>query len=178
MKSIHIHFDCHLLRQQQALRVLLIWIVRGKLMFTIANRSLISIVRLQLGANISPKKVLYKQRWEEKDGRKILSMVRFPTPLGWKSIDEKQYKEFWYGVNMNNIFHTDRVKHKTTSEKEEMCFVYLIVIELRERDYLDQHNKPNASIIYDTKRNCSLDEDWTSSTNTISIKNTVFQSYR
>ena len=104
-------------------------------------------------------------------------MVRFPTPLGWKRIDEKQYKEFWYGVNMNTIFPTDRVKHKTTSEKEEMCFVYLIVVELRERDYLDQHNKPNASIIYDTKRNCSLDEDWTSS-NTISIKNTVFQSYR
>ena len=129
---------------------------------------------IALGASIQPKKVLYKYQWD--GDRKILSMIRFPTPHGWQSIDERHYMSFWNGVNMEEVFHEDRVKRKSASEKEEMSFVYIVVVDLRERGYLNNHNKPNPSIKLETKRRCVLSDDWSSTA--ISIKNTVFQSYR
>jgi hypothetical protein len=90
------------------------------------------------------------------------------------SISTSDYKKFWSGVDLEKIFSPDRVKKKSSSEKEEMCFVYLVVVALRENGLMDVHNQGKPSLLFDTKRNCSLDSN---SPDDISIKNTVFQSY-
>ena len=73
------------------------------------------------------------------------------------------------------VFSVERSNKKSASDKEEMCFVYLVVVELREEGYLDNHNRPNRSLQFDTKRNCPLNADWS---DVIAIKNTIFQSYK
>jgi endoribonuclease Dicer len=128
---------------------------------------------MSLGVPVRPKVDLY--RYANKPGdQKLLSCVRYPTPSGWMSISTSDYKKFWSGVDLEKIFSPDRVKKKSSSEKEEMCFVYLVVVALRENGLMDVHNQGKPSLLFDTKRNCSLDSN---SPDDISIKNTVFQSY-
>jgi hypothetical protein len=77
-----------------------------------------------------------------------------------------------------DVFDNTRIRkgRKSSSDKEEMCFVYLAVISLRQQNYLNGHNRPNPNIIHsnDIRRLCpilSLDEY------DITIQNQVFQSY-
>jgi endoribonuclease Dicer len=126
---------------------------------------------MSLGASIQPKKTLYK--YESTGGRKVLSMVRYPSPHGWVTLSYGDFKSFWGNTDFEPIFCAQRVKRKTTSEKEEMCFVYKVVVQLREDKYLNSHNKVNPTIGIDVRQNCPLDAGWP---RTISINNRVFQS--
>jgi len=129
---------------------------------------------MALGASIQPKKTLYQ--YSNKPGdRKLLSKVRFPTPLGWRSLSEEDYKQFWTGVDRSQVLPADRVKNKAESDLEEMMFVYLVVVELREHGYLNCHNQLENNLKFETKSNCSLDSDWNMA---IQFKNKVFQSER
>lgn len=84
------------------------------------------------------------------------------------------YKKFWQGFDMNqDVFTNDRTKNKTTSQMEEMCFCFMVVVKLRELKYLDQHNRPNMNIQLDARCHCHLEQEWP---RTISIKDRVFQS--
>ena len=138
-----------------------------------------------LGASIQPNKILYKYSSDfnnttfDTASPKFLSSIRFPTPYGWQSIRYTEYKSFWKGVNFDiDVFDNNRIqsKRKSSSDKEEMCFVYLVVIYLRQQKYLDDHNRPNPNVIQpnDVRRLCpnlmSNDYDMT-------IQNQVFQSY-
>ena len=125
-----------------------------------------------LGTTIQPKKSLYQYTNRPRE-QKVLSKIRFPTPLGWRSLEETDYKKFWYGVDLEKIFSADRVKKKSASDKEETRFVYLVVLELRQQGFLSSYNKPNSSIQFETRRNCPLDSNWSRA---IRLKNIVFQS--
>jgi hypothetical protein len=126
---------------------------------------------ITLGKSVRPKVDLYT--YANKPGtQKILSSMRYPTPHGWQSMTETDYMLFWSGVDLEQrVFSPDRIKRKSCSEKEEMCFVYIVVVELRERGFLDRHNRPLFR--FETKRSCPLTGAVPSG---ISIKNTVFQS--
>jgi ERCC4-related helicase len=125
-----------------------------------------------LGTSVRPAVDLYT--YANKPGnQKIISRVRYPTPEGWRGVTETEYKQFWSGVDLELVFSPDRVKRKTSSEKEEMCFVYIVVVELREKGFLDQHNGPDQKFRFETKRNCSLTSTGSPG---ISIRNRVFQS--
>ena len=70
-------------------------------------------------------------------------------------MSSEDYREFWVGSNMTDVFGSaQRTKRKTDSEKEEMCFVYVIVVTLRQSGWVDEHNCPLASTRFETKRNC------------------------
>jgi hypothetical protein len=129
---------------------------------------------ITLGLTVQPKTDLYQYR-NEPGAQKLLSKIRFPTPDGWRSISHVLYKSFWEKTDMDQIVSVKRSKRKTQSEKEEMCFVYIAVVLLREGGLLDIHNRPDVAIRVDVKRNCDLTARWS---DTISIKNAVFQSYR
>jgi hypothetical protein len=145
----------------------------AKSVSSIASKYSISTARSHLGNPFDPAKVdLYT--YANKPGtQKILSSMRHPTPHGWQSMTETGYTQFWSRVDLEQrVFLPDRNKRKSCSEREEMCFVYIIVVvELRERGFLDRHNRPMFR--YETKRNCPLTGAVPSG---ISIKNTVFQS--
>ena len=125
-----------------------------------------------LGSTIQAKKVLYKYSNKQGD-QKVLAEVRFPTPDGWNYKTENDYKDFWAGVDMEDVLDAERVNRKTVSEKEEMCFVYVVVVELRQRGLLGNNNQPNMSVHFETRRMCPVDE-W--SPPMIQIKNLIFQS--
>jgi len=127
-----------------------------------------------LGTTIQPKKDLYRYANLPGD-RKVLSVVRYPTPMGWQSKSSADYQEFWRDINVEDVFSSaERVKRKSASDKEEMCFVYLVVVHLRQMGFLDAHNRPDRSMEFEARRCCSLQEkDWSEA---ISIKNTIFQS--
>ncbi|CAB9506341.1 Dicer-like protein [Seminavis robusta] len=129
---------------------------------------------VMLGTPVQPKKILYKYTVKE-DGRKFLSKVRFPSPHGWQHLTyDNHYILFWGRANLDNFFSADRTKRKTVSEKEEMTFVYIVVVTLREKGYLDCHNKPNKACQLEARRNCDVDSEWSDA---IPIKDRVFQSY-
>ena len=109
---------------------------------------------MTLGKSISPKTELYQFRTG--DNRKILSLVRYPTPIGWQEKTEDDYKRFWEGVDTEQVFVSDRAKKKKVSEREEMAFVYTVVVELREKGWLSAHNKPEKKFMFETKRVCSV----------------------
>ena len=128
---------------------------------------------ITLGSSVQPKKDLY-QYSSAPGEQKVLSKIRFPTPNGWHSLGYSDYKSFWGRTNMDGIVIAERSKSKSQSEKEEMCFVYLVVVLLREQKYLGSRNRPDSAIKSDVKRTCPLSAHWS---NAIAIKNTVFQSY-
>lgn len=127
-----------------------------------------------LGASVRPKKDLY--RYANRPGdQKILSEVRYPTPVGWQSKSSANYRTFWEGIDMGEVFSSaERVKKKSSSDKEEMTFIHMIVVELRELNLLDEHNNPDQSKSFETKRNCPMNQRWPEA---VIIKNAVFQTY-
>ena len=128
---------------------------------------------ITLGAIVQPKKDLYQ--FSHKPGeQKVLSKIRFPTPNGWRSVCYADFQSFWGTTNIDQLVSAERSKRKSQPEKEEMCFVYIVVVLLREQGYLDSHNRPDAAIRSDVRRTCPLSANWS---NAIAIKNTVFQSY-
>ena len=128
---------------------------------------------ITLGSSVQPKKDLY-QYSNAPGEQKVLSKIRFPTPNGWHSVCYSDYKSFWERTDMDRIVTAERSKRKSQSEKEEMSFVYIVVVLLREQKYLGSHNRPASAIKTDVKRTCPLGANWS---NAIAIKNTVFQSY-
>ena len=124
-----------------------------------------------LGQSISPKTDLYTYTKINGNPRKILSEVRYPTRQGWQVMSKEEYDVFWSGVNLKDVFHHERAKKKTTSEREEMCFAYLVVVYLREANLLTPHNKVDQSARIDIKRACAIDEVQESALN---LKNFVF----
>ena len=110
-----------------------------------------------MGANVQPKKDLFRycdttsSSKSSNQERRVLISVRFPTPHGWQCIDQGDYQSFWKGVPMESIFPADRSSHKTGAAREEMCFVYLACVQLREKGYLNDHNK--ARVAFGSKPN-------------------------
>ena len=133
---------------------------------------------MTLGANVQPKKDLFRycdttsSSKSSNQERRVLISVRFPTPHGWQCIDQGDYQSFWKVVPMESIFPADRSSHKTGAAREEMCFVYLACVQLREKGYLNDHNKAPSGIWFETKRMCALGETWSA----MSINHVVFQS--
>lgn len=128
---------------------------------------------ITLGKSISPKTELYKFDVETRSSRKVLVNVRYPTPDGWQSKASADYMAFWAGEDMSQVFSPDRVKKKSASEKEEMAFVFVVVVTLRELGYLDSHNKPDPSIRFAIRRNCLLQPQ---SPAGLKLKANIFQS--
>lgn len=129
-----------------------------------------------LGQSINPEVELYEYFEDTSvlSGEK-LSTIRYPTPEGWQKITCLDYKTFWSGVDMRkHIFYSDRAKNKTQPEREEMCFVYLVVVELREKGLLDKHNKPTEVSGFETKRKCPLRGERPPSR--VSLKDSIVQS--
>lgn len=127
-----------------------------------------------LGMPVQPKKDLYRYLSLHRHGfQKILLTVRFPTPKGWRMKSTGDVVGFWKYADRDHVSTSDRTKRKTLSEKEEMKFVYVVVLQLRLDGYLDAGNSPCQAMT--TRRACRLDDSWPDET--ISIKNTVFQSY-
>jgi len=111
-----------------------------------------------LGQSVSPKKELYDYSFDFNSNRKKLNQVRYPTPMGWRELSENDYISFWSGTHLDQVFDPARSKRKTSSEKEEMCFVYIVVVKLRQEGFLDLHNKPigNVELRHQIRRNCPL----------------------
>ena len=98
----------------------------------------------------------YFEDTSDHSGKK-LSSIRYPTPDGWQMKTCVDYMNFWSGVDLKTqVFYSDRVKNKTQSEREEMCFAYIVVVELREKGFLDKHNNPVDVSDFETKRKCPL----------------------
>jgi hypothetical protein len=126
-----------------------------------------------LGQSISPKTHLYKYETpttptlglfgqKQSQGRKVLASVRYPTPSGWCFKTSADYKSFWSGVDTDVVFgEEERIKKKTASEREEMMFAYVVVVELRKKEFLDSHNKArtdDADFRFQIKRNCPVQQ--------------------
>ena len=126
-----------------------------------------------LGTSLKPKSDLY--HYSHAPGQqKQLDKIRYPTPEGWRTLSENDYRSYWNGVDMTKIFSSGRNKNKSASEKEEMAFVFIATVDLRKRGYLDSNNAPNASIKFNARRKCHLDGDWAAEA--IRFKNVVVQS--
>jgi endoribonuclease Dicer len=139
-----------------------------------AKQIFIQYCSITLGSTVQPKSDLYQ--YNNKPGEQnLLARIRFPTPGGWRSISQVDYKSFWELTDIDQVVSESRSKRKSQAEKEEMCFVYIVVILLREAGFLDNHNRPAPAIRFDVNRNCDLAAAWS---NAIAIKNSVFQSCR
>ena len=118
-----------------------------------------------LGSSVSPKIELYTYSFvpAELKGqrRKVLSEVRYPSPNGWQKLTASDVAAFWRGVDIGSVFDPSRSKSKTMSEKDDMCFVYAAVVQLREQGLLDRHNTVPRDPTFraDCKRNCPLHGD-------------------
>ena len=130
-----------------------------------------------LGETVKPKQDLFRYQYHKPGEPKIIERIRFPTPESWKEKNTKHFEEFWQDVNVEELFSggDSGTKSKKTSEKEEMMFVYMVVVHLREQKYLNCHNRPDPIQQIQTRRCCKLDDPWPD--DSISIRNRIFQSY-
>ena len=118
-----------------------------------------------LGSSVSPKTELYTYDLvpAELKGqqRKIILEVRYPSPKGWQKLTASDVTAFWRGVDIDSVFDPSRSKGKTMSEKEDMCFVYVAVVQLREQELLDRHNKVSRDPTFraNCERTCPLHGD-------------------
>ena len=122
-----------------------------------------------LAASVQPAVDLYEYSNEDSD----LSGVRYPTPTGWKKLTSDDVLKFWKGADFEKVFVTERSKNLRTRQREELCFVYLVVVILRRQGCIGENNHPNTNEFLHTKQNCPFKSDRTPS---ISIGSTVFQS--
>eukprot|EP00923_Selenidium_pygospionis_P003499 GHVN01005522.1.p1 GENE.GHVN01005522.1~~GHVN01005522.1.p1 ORF type:complete len:521 (+),score=116.62 GHVN01005522.1:622-2184(+) len=117
---------------------------------------------MALGKTVSPKRDLFvylpSSATSSDQQRKVLIQVRYPTPHGWAVKSKDEFDSFWNGVDLSMVFDSERGANKTEREKEEMCWVYLVVIDLRDRGYLDAHNRLCSSpeVRWQIKRSCNL----------------------
>jgi hypothetical protein len=130
---------------------------------------------MALGSSLQPKKHLFiYAAGQQNDNDACLIGVRYPTPVGWQTKDTADYDVHWNGVDMNLVFSSDRVKRKSVPERYLMCFVFLVVVQLREEGFLDENNRPKKALLPHMKRKCPLDAHFSDA---IRIKNTVFQTH-
>ena len=132
-----------------------------------------------LGKSINPTVELYDyvEASHSDNSGNMLSSIRYPTPDGWQMKTCSHYLSFWSGVDLGKeVFCSDRVKNKTQSEKEETCFVYLVVVELRQKGLLDKNSKPTEACRFETQRKCPLRGGKHPSG--IALKDSVVQSIR
>jgi ERCC4-related helicase len=132
-----------------------------------------------MGQSISPEEVLFQyETIDDFPGyvRRRLCKIRFPSPTGWQYLTyNEHFVAFWGRIpQYQDIFANDRIKNKSESEREEMCFVYLVVIMLRTGGLLDDHNLPDPNNGSEIQRNCPLKRDWSAA---MRIRNFVYQSY-
>jgi hypothetical protein len=128
-----------------------------------------------LGSSVRPDIELYRYRTDPTafPQRKVLMEVRYPTSDGWKTVSGADFRKFWKGQDMRKVFAADRCKNKTSSDREEMAFIYVVVVGLRENGLLDRHNRPDPSLL-STRQECVLRGD-PEGQGGISIGNVVFQ---
>jgi endoribonuclease Dicer len=132
--------------------------VEGEVNVFNCKQLLVNYCARVLSEPITPEIDLYDYFEDTSDhSGKKLSSIRYPTPDGWQMKTCVDYMNFWSGVHLKTqVFYSDRVKNKTQSEREEMCFAYIVVVELREKDFLDKHNNPVNVRDFETKRKCPL----------------------
>ncbi|KAL7532128.1 hypothetical protein ACHAXR_004449 [Thalassiosira sp. AJA248-18] len=130
---------------------------------------------IMLQKSLSAEKHLYT--YKEVGDRKILDKIRYPTPSGWDRVCSSDYKDYWYDTDMDQVFEEARTKKKSSSEKEEMAFVYIAVVDLREKGYIDRHNKPTTDMEMraNARRNCPMSDR--TAPDGLNIKDNVFQSH-
>ena len=108
---------------------------------------------LSLRRSISPEKELYI--YDQFGDREILVEVLYPTPKGWHAMTDDEYREFWSETNLDLVFHEFRSVKKTRAEREEMAFIYAIVVKLREAGLLTDSNQPDEAFVPDTLKLCT-----------------------
>jgi hypothetical protein len=112
-----------------------------------------------LGLTVNPKKHLFRYLPLKPGDPFVLDYVKYPSPKGWEKKTSVDVVQFWKGVDTDRIFrHGRRSKRNSASEREEILFVFVIVVELREASYLDAHNNPDPAYILQTRRTCRLDD--------------------
>jgi len=123
-----------------------------------------------------PKQYLYFYINEPGEST-VLARIRYPTPEGWRVMTRDDILFYWKSeTNMEDVFApAEGEKGKSASYKEEMCFVYVIVVHLRKMGWLDKHNHPVEAMILDTRSNCPFDEEHSRSSE-IAINDRVIQS--
>jgi endoribonuclease Dicer len=127
------------------------------------------------GVTVNTKEHLYSYMLD--GDRRMLEEIWYPTPEGWQSKRSVDYDEFWGGEDMELVFQADRTTKKSALQKEEMAFVYLVVVDLREKEYIDEHNKPRADLAMRSaaRRTCELGAPQAPAG--LNIKDNVFQSH-
>lgn len=101
--------------------------------------------------------------------------VRYPTPECWKEVTQADYLAFWNGVDMQKVFVPDRIKNKKSeAKKEEMRYVYIVVVRLREAGLLDCHNQVSDLAIVLGQESCPLNGQYPP--NTFTLKNGIVTS--
>ena len=129
---------------------------------------------INLGESLNPKDQLYS--YKRVGDRTVLNQVRYPTPSGWNYVTLDEFNSFWRDTDMDGIFLSARTKKKTSSQKEEMAFVYIAVVKLRQGGLLGQHNKPKPDVVMKSaaRMNCVLGPR---TPHGLNIKDKIFQSH-
>ena len=83
--------------------------------------------------------------------------LRYPTPVGWKSVrrDDSALQALFDDCRYD--LDNDRFNGLTSPKKEQTCFCYIAVVQMREQGFLDKHNEPNTSALHHTREHCSVD---------------------
>ncbi|CAE7638208.1 DCL3A [Symbiodinium sp. CCMP2592] len=78
--------------------------------------------------------------------------VRYPTPRGWETVSRQDVDSYWAG-DSEEVFDPSR-KRYTTREKDELRFLFLVALRLRQTDCLDNHNQPTTEATQLARAKC------------------------
>lgn len=96
-----------------------------------------------------------------RDESGILS-VRYPTPRGWETVSRQDMHSHW-GGDSKKFFDPSR-KRYTARERDELCFLFLVALRLRQTDCLDNHNQPTMEAKQLAPAKCPAASDRTETT--------------
>ncbi|CAE7491718.1 dcl1, partial [Symbiodinium sp. CCMP2456] len=93
-----------------------------------------------------------------------ISSVRYPTPQGWETVSRQDMQSHW-GGDSKEFFDPSR-KRYSARERDELCFLFLVALRLRQTDCLDNHNQPTMEATQLARVKCPAASDRTEATAT------------
>ncbi|KAK3288831.1 dicer-like protein, variant 2 [Cymbomonas tetramitiformis] len=83
--------------------------------------------------------------------RKYLECFEYPSPEGLVGVTLAQVNRHWGNVSLDDVLDAEQKKKMTSRKRDDCRFLYVVAIDMRERSYLDRHNRPSQDALLRTK---------------------------
>ncbi|CAK9105364.1 unnamed protein product [Durusdinium trenchii] len=86
--------------------------------------------------------------------RRMVSEVKYPTPLGFQPVSIQEINEHWRDVKLEEVLDPDRTKRLKHEDMDKRRALFVVAIHMHRNRLLDAKNQPSAEALAGTKLAC------------------------